>query len=149
MRRPTFTAANAFLIVLSLSVWGFRGCHGRIFSFEMHHRFSDPVRQWSQSAGKLSAAWPEKGSYEYFLELFRHDQVLRGRRLPEIDSPLAFSDGNSTIKMNSLGLYAVPPLSFLRKWGFEEFLSLFGCSVNGFLGMISKCHFLQIKGQFF
>ncbi|KAK4760816.1 hypothetical protein SAY87_005709 [Trapa incisa] len=103
MRRPCFTVASAFLIVVSLWEWGFRGCHGRIFSFEMHHRFSDPVRKWSQSSGKLPSAWPEKGSYEYFSELFRHDQFLRGRGLQEIDSRLAFSDGNSTIRINSLG----------------------------------------------
>ncbi|OWM66475.1 hypothetical protein CDL15_Pgr013692 [Punica granatum] len=103
MRPPFFTAAAAVLVVLSLLGWGLGGCRGRIFSFEMHHRFSDPVRRWSQSAGKLSPAWPEKGSYEYYAELARRDRAFRGRGLAEIDSPLAFSDGNSTIKMNSLG----------------------------------------------
>ncbi|XP_059438144.1 aspartyl protease family protein 1 isoform X3 [Corylus avellana] len=98
------------LLVFLISLWGSHssGNGGHIFSFKMHHRFSDPVRKWSEaSGGKLAPAasdsWPEKGTVEYYAELADRDRLLRGRKLSELDAPLAFSDGNSTVRISSLG----------------------------------------------
>ncbi|XP_039124331.1 aspartyl protease family protein 1-like [Dioscorea cayenensis subsp. rotundata] len=85
------------------------------FSFDIHHRFSDPVRKFS------SDAWPspEKGSREYYTALVNHDRALRGRRLSETQE-LTFVDGNSTFNFPSLGFlyYAIvavgtPNVTFL------------------------------------
>ncbi|KAA8532017.1 hypothetical protein F0562_006841 [Nyssa sinensis] len=80
-------------------------CNGRIFTFEMHHRFSEPVKKWSESAGKSFPAenWPMRRSIEYYAQLANHDRILRGRRLSEFDGSLTFSDGNSTLRISSLG----------------------------------------------
>ncbi|KAI4327780.1 hypothetical protein L6164_020203 [Bauhinia variegata] len=95
------------IVLILLFVSGFCACcNARIFTFTMHHRFSEPVKKWSEtSAGKLYPVdhWPEKGSYEYYAELADRDRVFRGRKLSEIDDPLAFSDGNSTFRISSLG----------------------------------------------
>ncbi|KAJ9703814.1 hypothetical protein PVL29_005190 [Vitis rotundifolia] len=95
---------SVFIVIL-LSILGFRSCHARIFSFQMHHRFSEPVKKWSEGAGNGFPAgnWPAKGSFEYYAELAHRDRVLRGRRLSEIDGLLTFSDGNSTVRISSLG----------------------------------------------
>ncbi|GAV91011.1 Asp domain-containing protein [Cephalotus follicularis] len=82
--------------LLLLPVWG----QGHIFSFKMHHRFSEPVKKWSNS----STQWPPKGSFEYYTVLAHRDRILRGHDLSEISgAPLAFSDGNSTFRISSLG----------------------------------------------
>ncbi|KAM6564260.1 hypothetical protein CsatB_024258 [Cannabis sativa] len=109
MPLPLFPLGTKTVIVFSFLVliWGFRSCHGRIFSFKMHHRFSEPVKKWSETsgAGKLSPPQnlPEKGSYEYYAALAHRDRLLRGRKLSEIDAPLAFSEGNSTFRLSNLG----------------------------------------------
>ncbi|XP_015889724.3 aspartyl protease family protein 1 isoform X2 [Ziziphus jujuba] len=92
-------------VVFLISIFGFRSCHGLIFSFKMHHRFSEPVKRWSEAAGKLSPAdnMPKKGTFEFYAELANRDRLLRGRKLSETDVPLVFSDGNATFKMSSLG----------------------------------------------
>lgn len=104
-------------ILLLISVWCFffyTSGHARVFTFTMHHRFSDPVKKWSSEtgAGNLSPAdrWPEKGSFEYYAALADRDRFLRGRKLSDVDdddddAPLSFSDGNSTFRISSLGLY--------------------------------------------
>ncbi|KAL6220740.1 hypothetical protein ACLB2K_008496 [Fragaria x ananassa] len=96
-----------FLLFPSILTLLLPTCDGRVFSFEMHHRYSDPVKQWSEVAGKLSPAatnlLPEKGSFEYYAELANHDRLLRGRKLVESSDTLAFSDGNSTFQITSLG----------------------------------------------
>ncbi|XP_022752168.1 aspartyl protease family protein 1-like [Durio zibethinus] len=74
----------------------------RIFTFEMLHRFSEPVKNWSFATGKLSH-WPVKGSFEYYAVLAHHDRLLRGRKLSDINATLSFSDGNSTFQISSLG----------------------------------------------
>jgi hypothetical protein len=72
----------------------------------MHHRYSEPVKKWSHSASPSpSHRWPEKGTVEYYAELADRDRFLRGRRLSQFDAGLAFSDGNSTFRISSLGLY--------------------------------------------
>ncbi|KAL6959900.1 hypothetical protein U1Q18_040049 [Sarracenia purpurea var. burkii] len=71
----------------------------------MHHRFSEPVKRWSESAGKYFPVgdWPVKGSIEFYARLADHDRIRRGRRLSELDAPLTFSDGNSTFRISTLG----------------------------------------------
>ncbi|ESR38617.1 hypothetical protein CICLE_v10025361mg [Citrus x clementina] len=96
-----------FFLVPIWAVIGPSSCDGgRIFSFEMHHRYSDQVKNWSISSGKLSHSdWPDKGSFDYYALLAHRDQILRGRHLSDTDtnSPLIFSDGNSTVRISSLG----------------------------------------------
>ncbi|GAY53810.1 hypothetical protein CUMW_151890 [Citrus unshiu] len=96
-----------FFLVPIWAVIGPSSCDGgRIFSFEMHHRYSDQVKNWSISSGKLSHSdWPDKGSFDYYALLAHRDQILRGRHLSDTDtnSPLIFSDGNSTLRISSLG----------------------------------------------
>lgn len=77
-----------------------------IYTLEMHHRFSEPVKKWSQIKDKDFQVnnWPIKGSVEYYAMLANHDRLLHGRRLSESDDLLTFSDGNYTIRIDSLGL---------------------------------------------
>ncbi|XP_028207546.1 aspartyl protease family protein 1-like isoform X3 [Glycine soja] len=78
-------------------------CHGHVYTFTMHHRHSEPVRKWSHSTASGIPAPPEKGTVEYYAELADRDRLLRGRKLSQIDDGLAFSDGNSTFRISSLG----------------------------------------------
>ncbi|KAJ1701867.1 hypothetical protein LUZ63_001646 [Rhynchospora breviuscula] len=92
---------------------------------DIHHRFSPPVRRWSESNGKeLPGGWLEAGTAEYYAALAGHD--LAGGILAESDKGggappgLAFSEGNATLKVNSLGFlyYALvtvgtPSMTFL------------------------------------
>uniref|UniRef100_A0A2N9J3V4 Peptidase A1 domain-containing protein n=1 Tax=Fagus sylvatica TaxID=28930 RepID=A0A2N9J3V4_FAGSY len=103
MKMHSFHSSKQFLLLILLS---FHTCNARsIFSFKMHHRFSEPVKNWSQSAGMLSPAhhWPKKGTVEYYAELAYRDRLLHGRKLSDSEATLAFSDGNSTFRINSLG----------------------------------------------
>ncbi|PPD96842.1 hypothetical protein GOBAR_DD06110 [Gossypium barbadense] len=93
----SFTKTIFFLWVLSTKL-----SDGRIFTFKMHHLFSEPVKNWSNSTGKLSH-WPAKGSFEYYAVLAHRDRLLRGRKLSDINATLSFSDGNSTFRISSLG----------------------------------------------
>ncbi|KAH7692341.1 Aspartic peptidase A1 family protein [Dioscorea alata] len=83
--------------------------------FDIHHRFSDPVRKFSGDTWTS----PEKGSLEYYTALANHDRALRGRRLAETQE-LTFVNGNSTYNLPSLGFlyYAIvavgtPNVTFL------------------------------------
>nr|GMC65855.1 aspartyl protease family protein 1 isoform X1 [Ipomoea batatas] len=81
--------------------------HARIFTFELHHRFSDPVKKLAaQRTGGVSFPvdnWPAKGSLDYYTQLAGHDRFLHGRRLAKSDGKLTFADGNSTFRISSLG----------------------------------------------
>ncbi|XP_033143270.1 aspartyl protease family protein 1-like [Brassica rapa] len=58
--------------------WGLERCEATgKFSFEVHHMFSDAVKQ---TLG-LDNLVPEKGSMEYFKVLAHRDQLIRGRGL--------------------------------------------------------------------
>nr|CAD1821311.1 unnamed protein product [Ananas comosus var. bracteatus] len=73
---------------------------------EFHHRFSDPVRRWAESRAHPGAWFPEKGSAAYYAALLRHDRDLRLRRrslAAAADSELTFVDGNTTVRISSLG----------------------------------------------
>ncbi|KAK6237286.1 hypothetical protein QUC31_002755 [Theobroma cacao] len=93
---------TVFLFLMPIWVLSFKLSYGRIFTFKMHHRFSEPVKNWSNSTGKLSH-WPVKGSFEYYAVLAHRDRLLRGRQLSGINAPISFSDGNSTFRISSLG----------------------------------------------
>lgn len=112
-----FFKTTLFLIPI-LMLLSFGSCNGRIFTFEMHHRFSDEVKQWSDSTGRF-AKFPPKGSFEYFNALVLRDWLIRGRRLSESESEsessLTFSDGNSTSRISSLGLLVSFCSQFLIK----------------------------------
>ncbi|XP_022879761.1 aspartyl protease family protein 1 isoform X2 [Olea europaea var. sylvestris] len=93
------------LLLISFSIWLSPLSNARIFTLEMHHRFSEPVKKWYHLTGNYfpTRNWPEKGSVEYYAELAHHDGVLRGRRLSDSNGSLTFSDGNSTFRISSLG----------------------------------------------
>ncbi|KAI3451400.1 hypothetical protein Pfo_008065 [Paulownia fortunei] len=93
-----------FLLLISL-LWLFPFSSARIFTLEMHHRFSDPVKGWSRRSGTGFPVhnWPEKGSVEYYALLASHDLAIRGRTLSSLDGALTFSDGNATFRISSLG----------------------------------------------
>ncbi|XVF62229.1 hypothetical protein PTKIN_Ptkin08bG0200600 [Pterospermum kingtungense] len=103
------------LMVMGLSVGS---CYGfGTFGFNMHHRYSDPVK------GILAVdELPVKGSPEYYSAMVHRDKVIKGRRLATANdqTPVTFLDGNETYRLNSLGFlhYAnvtvgTPALSFL------------------------------------
>ncbi|XP_047316376.1 aspartyl protease family protein 1 [Impatiens glandulifera] len=96
-----------FFFFFLISFLSFHRCNCRIFTFEMHHRFSEPVKRWSHaSSGNVSSIdWPTKGTIDYYERLADHDRLLRGRRISELvhDTLLTFSDGNSTFRISSLG----------------------------------------------
>lgn len=98
---PRSTLSRSILLL-----WLFQFSAARIFTLEMHHRFSDHVKEWSRRTGSgyLEHKWPVKGSVEYYALLVSHDRVLHGRRLSNSDGALTFSDGNSTLRISSLGL---------------------------------------------
>ncbi|KAI7757920.1 hypothetical protein M8C21_022842 [Ambrosia artemisiifolia] len=95
---------SLFLIFITfLSINFIKHCCATVFTFKMHHRFSDPVKKWSESVNnKLFAnGFPDIGSVEYYSQLAEYDRVFRGRRLLP-DQRLTFSDGNSSLQLTSL-----------------------------------------------
>ncbi|VFQ88181.1 unnamed protein product [Cuscuta campestris] len=100
----------AFFLIPVFLACSFQHSHARIFTFELHHRFSDPVKKLAlqrTAAGESLQvySWPAKGSLDYYTQLASHDMFLHGRRLYDSDSSrsLTFSDGNSTFRISSLG----------------------------------------------
>lgn len=108
-----------FLITfLSIFIWAHHFCNAaHIFTLQMHHRFSQPVRKWSESFPNFPAAdnnWPPKDSIDYYSQLANHDRAFHGRRLSGSGDPLTFADGNSTFRISSLGLYgSLSPTFFI------------------------------------
>ncbi|KAI3960621.1 hypothetical protein MKX01_003795 [Papaver californicum] len=98
-------------------------CNGfQTFGYEIHHRFSDPVK------GMMGVDdLPKVGTLEYYEAMAHRDKVFRGRGLAEkgddddVNKQLAtFAGGNETFRLASLGFlhYAnvslgTPSLSFL------------------------------------
>ncbi|KAA8532016.1 hypothetical protein F0562_006842 [Nyssa sinensis] len=87
------------------------------FGFDIHHRYSDPVKGILDLDGL-----PEKGSLEYYTAMAHRDRLIRGRRLADTvgSTPLTFANGNETYRLSSLGFlhYAnisvgTPSVSFL------------------------------------
>ncbi|KAH0940622.1 hypothetical protein HID58_000259 [Brassica napus] len=103
-----FFKSTLFLIpILTLLLTSPSCSKARIFTFEMHHRFSDEVKRWSDLTGRFGSTFPPKGTFEYFNALVLRDRLIRGRRrLSDSESEssaLTFSDGNSTSRISSLG----------------------------------------------
>ncbi|XP_031096443.1 aspartyl protease family protein 1-like [Ipomoea triloba] len=89
------------------------------FGFDVHHRYSDPVKGILDLQGL-----PEKGSVDYYSAWAARDKhrLSKGRRLADSgdSSMLTFEAGNETVRISALGFlhYAnvsvgTPPLSFL------------------------------------
>ncbi|KAL8472484.1 hypothetical protein ACS0TY_029628 [Phlomoides rotata] len=97
--------AHFILSIPICLLWMFSFSNARIFTMEMHHRFSDQVKEWSHRSGAPFSVhnWPEKGSAEYYALLVSHDIAIRGRALSSFDGGLTFSDGNATFRISSLG----------------------------------------------
>ncbi|XP_061376415.1 aspartyl protease family protein 1-like [Gastrolobium bilobum] len=102
------------LVVFSLAS---ESCHGfGKFGFNIHHRFSDPVK------GILGIdELPHKGSPEYYAAMVHRDRIFRGRRLAgDQKTPRTFADGNETYQIGDFGFLhfakvsvGTPPLLFL------------------------------------
>ncbi|KAA8547544.1 hypothetical protein F0562_003973 [Nyssa sinensis] len=78
-----------------------KSCDGfGTFGFDIHHRYSDPVKGILDLDGL-----PEKGSLEYYTAMAHRDRLIHGRRLADtVDpKPLAFAYGNETFRIPSLG----------------------------------------------
>ncbi|XP_009344832.2 aspartyl protease family protein 1 [Pyrus x bretschneideri] len=94
-------AAHLFLSFLVLG-WASRTCFGLgTYGFDIHHRFSDPVK-----AILGSDELPEKGSAEYYAAMAHRDRLIRGRHLSTTDdqtTPLAFEYGNITYRISAFG----------------------------------------------
>ncbi|KAF6174316.1 hypothetical protein GIB67_040809 [Kingdonia uniflora] len=88
--------ASFYLLLLCMCVFSIRLCHARTFSFQMHHRFSEPLRKWSLD-------WPIKGTFDYYSALADRDRILHRRHLRRRLSQITFSQGNSTLRMSSMG----------------------------------------------
>jgi hypothetical protein len=73
------------------------------FGFDIHHRFSDPVK------GILGIdKVPDKGTREYYVAMAHRDRLFRGRRLAagdggDVDQLLTFSPDNSTYQIGLFG----------------------------------------------
>ncbi|EOA25730.1 hypothetical protein CARUB_v10019091mg [Capsella rubella] len=113
--------ARQVFVLLSVLVvcWGLDRCEASgKFGFEVHHMFSDAVKQ---SLG-LDDIVPETGSLDYFKVLAHRDRLIRGRGLASNndETPITFDGGNLTVSIKLLGaLYyanisvGTPPSSFL------------------------------------
>ncbi|CAH8287815.1 unnamed protein product [Eruca vesicaria subsp. sativa] len=106
-------------VFLSLLVvgWELERCEAAgKFSFEVHHMFSDAVKQ---TLG-LDDLVPEKGSMEYFKVLAQRDQLIRGRGLASNneETPVTFMRGNRTLGLDILGSlhYANVSVGTPAKW---------------------------------
>ncbi|EFH54058.1 hypothetical protein ARALYDRAFT_906483 [Arabidopsis lyrata subsp. lyrata] len=96
--------ARQVFVLLSVLVacWGLQRCESAgKFSFEVHHMFSDTVKQ-NLGFGDLV---PEKGSLEYFKLLAQRDRLIRGRGLSSNneEAPVTFILGNRTVSIDFLG----------------------------------------------
>ncbi|KVH92273.1 Aspartic peptidase [Cynara cardunculus var. scolymus] len=96
------------IFIVFLSIWANKLVHHSnacVFTLKMHHRFSDPVKKWSEGINKFTPGdFPAKGSVEYYSQLANHDKIFRGRRLSDSgEQRLTFSDGNSSFRISSLG----------------------------------------------
>jgi len=77
------------------------------FGFDIHHRFSEPVKAMLKVDGWL----PEMGTVDFYTAMVHRDRFFHGRRLagnrPDNLTTLTFVDGNVTVNIPSLGLYAL------------------------------------------
>ncbi|KAL6959902.1 saccharopepsin [Sarracenia purpurea var. burkii] len=92
----------ASFLGLLIAFLGLRSCEAfGTFGFDVHHRYSDPVRGFLDLHGL-----PEKGSIDYYAVMAHRDHFLRGRKLAGTNvssTPLTFAGGNETYLISSLG----------------------------------------------
>ncbi|TKY70297.1 Aspartic proteinase protein 1 [Spatholobus suberectus] len=106
----------SLLLVVLVSLAS-QSCHAlHSFGFDIHHRFSDPVK------GILGVdELPDKGTREYYVAMAHSDRIFRGRHLAgDYQTPLTFDPSNETYQIGSFGFLhfanvsvGTPPLSFL------------------------------------
>ncbi|KAJ4962897.1 hypothetical protein NE237_022836 [Protea cynaroides] len=101
----TSTCSRKFQLFLLLLfgvilVSSLQSCYGQqTFGFDVHHRFSDPIRQMFPGDHL-----PEKGTFDYYKALAHRDLLIHGRRLASTaDQILAFADGNITYRIDEMG----------------------------------------------
>ncbi|GKV45103.1 hypothetical protein SLEP1_g52224 [Rubroshorea leprosula] len=114
----TWLSTHSCAVVLLVVGLGSGSCYGfGTFGFDIHHRFSDPVK------GVLGVNdLPPKGSVEYYNAWAKRDRIFHGRRLAAANdqTPVTFLDGNETLRLDIFGFlyYAnvtigTPALSFI------------------------------------
>ncbi|XP_051124530.1 aspartyl protease family protein 1-like [Andrographis paniculata] len=120
-----WTRVSVYFVFLAALVRSIIAAHGGsetlgIFGFDIHHRYSDTVREFLDVDGL-----PEKGSLDYYAAMAHRDRLFNARRLaggasPPPEGHLTFLGSNETFRINTLGFlhYAIvsvgtPPLLFL------------------------------------
>nr|KYP66627.1 Aspartic proteinase-like protein 1 [Cajanus cajan] len=79
-------------------------CHAlHSFGFDIHHRFSDPVK------GILGVDnFPDKGTSQYYVAMAHRDRIFRGRHLAAgYQTPLTFLPSNETYQFGAFGLHSL------------------------------------------
>ncbi|KMT09317.1 hypothetical protein BVRB_6g134140 isoform B [Beta vulgaris subsp. vulgaris] len=87
-------------VVLMVVSWTYERCDA--FGFNIHHRFSDPVKAMLN----VDDEFPEKGTSDYYSAMLHRDHVFNRRRLAgdgANDTTLAFASGNTTVHISTLG----------------------------------------------
>lgn len=77
-------------------------CGNGLFGFDVHHRYSDAVKDFLDLEGL-----PEKDTPDYFAAMAHRDHLSKARRLattPASSPFLTFLGGNETYRLTSLGL---------------------------------------------
>lgn len=99
--------SNLILVFVGLIFVGSRLIHGfGTFGFDIHHRYSDPVKGILDIDDRHL---PQMGSVDYYSAMAHRDRLFHRRRLAgagdaTVESSLAFVDGNETYQLPSLGL---------------------------------------------
>jgi len=91
------------LLMLAFTTLASQTSHAlRSFAFDIHHRFSDPVKEVLGVVGNL----PDKRTREYYVVMAHRDRMFRGRRLAGgHHTPLTFVPSNETYQIGTFGLY--------------------------------------------
>ncbi|XP_023743990.1 aspartyl protease family protein 1 isoform X1 [Lactuca sativa] len=98
--------SNLILVFVGLIFVGSRLIHGfGTFGFDIHHRYSDPVKGILDIDDRHL---PQMGSVDYYSAMAHRDRLFHRRRLAgagdaTVESSLAFVDGNETYQLPSLG----------------------------------------------
>jgi len=93
--RHTFLSVSLVMVLFTSS----HALHS--FGFDIHHRFSDPVKEVFGVADL-----PDKGTREYYVAMAHRDRMFRGRRLADgHHTPLTFVPSNETYQIGTFGLY--------------------------------------------
>ncbi|KAL7126406.1 hypothetical protein ABFS83_14G184800 [Erythranthe nasuta] len=96
------SVVGKFLMVIAFACWINAKSSKAFgtFGFDIHHRYSDTVKQSLNGDGL-----PEEGTIDYYNALAHRDQVIMGRRLAAISTPILtfYSvDGNETYSVTAI-----------------------------------------------